>query len=115
MLRAPSRGSADDAGVPRISAFYGIVIWMYYDEIDHRGRRHFHATYANDEASIDIETLSVIAGELPTRAMRVRMGQRAPGRIANELGPCPAPRHAAADRAAPVKQLPSRSCAAPRS
>ena len=57
--------------MPRISAFYGIVIWMYYDENHHRGRPHFHATYANDEASIDIETLNVIAGELPTRALRL--------------------------------------------
>jgi hypothetical protein len=57
--------------VPRISAFYGIVIWMYHDEIHHRGRPHFHATYAGDEASIDIESLSVIAGELPARATRL--------------------------------------------
>jgi hypothetical protein len=57
--------------VPRISAFYGIVIWMYHDEMHHRGRPHFHARYADDEASIDIETLSVIAGELPPRATRL--------------------------------------------
>lgn len=28
--------------MPRISAFYGIVIWMYHDEIHHRGP-HFLA------------------------------------------------------------------------
>jgi hypothetical protein len=57
--------------VPRISAFYGIVIWMYHDEIHHLGRPHFHARYADDEASIEIETLSVLAGELPQRALRL--------------------------------------------
>lgn len=57
--------------MPRISAFYGIVIWMYHDEIHHRGRPHFHATYGDDEASIDIESLAVIAGELPPRARRL--------------------------------------------
>jgi hypothetical protein len=57
--------------MPRISAFYGIVIWMYHDEIHHRGRPHFHATYGDDEASIDIDTLSVLAGELPPRALRL--------------------------------------------
>jgi len=57
--------------MPRISAFYGIVIWMYHDEIHHHGRPHFHATYGGDEASIDIETLAVIAGELPPRAGRL--------------------------------------------
>ncbi len=57
--------------MPRISAFYGIGIWMYHDEIHHLGRPHFHARYAEDEASIDVETLEVIAGELSPRAMRL--------------------------------------------
>jgi hypothetical protein len=57
--------------MPRISSFYGITIWMYHDEIHHRGRPHFHATYAGDEASIDLETLEILAGELPPRARRL--------------------------------------------
>ena len=57
--------------MPRISVFYGIVIWMYHDESHHLGRPHFHATYGDDEASIDIEALAVIAGELPARARRL--------------------------------------------
>jgi hypothetical protein len=57
--------------MPRISSFYGIVIWMYHDEIHHRGRPHFHASYGEDEASIDIESLVVIAGELRPRAGRL--------------------------------------------
>lgn len=57
--------------MPRISSFYGITIWMYHDEIHHRGRPHFHAQYGEAEASVDIETLAVIAGELPLRARRL--------------------------------------------
>jgi hypothetical protein len=57
--------------MPRISAFYGIVIWMYHDEHHHRGRPHFHATYGDDEATIDIETLELIAGDLAPRARRL--------------------------------------------
>jgi hypothetical protein len=57
--------------VPRISSFYGITIWMYYDEVRHLGRPHFHARYGDDEASFDIESLEPIAGELPTRARRL--------------------------------------------
>jgi len=57
--------------VPRISAFYGIVIWMYHDEVHHLGRPHFHASYSGDEASIDIESLDVLAGGLPPRAHRL--------------------------------------------
>jgi hypothetical protein len=57
--------------MPRISAFYGIVIWMYHDEIQHLGRPHFHARYGGDEASVELGSLQVLAGGLPTRALRL--------------------------------------------
>jgi hypothetical protein len=57
--------------VPRISSFYGITIWMYHDESHHLGRPHFHARYGEAEATIDIESLSIIAGDLPPRARRL--------------------------------------------
>ena len=56
--------------MPRISAFYGIVITMYHDEAQHQVA-HFHAIYGEYEASVDIETLEPIAGELPARARRL--------------------------------------------
>ncbi len=65
------RGVGDDQLVPRISAFYGIVIWMYYDESPHVGRPHFHARYGEDEASVDIDERTILAGELPRRALRL--------------------------------------------
>ncbi len=49
--------------------FYGIAIWMYHDEAHHRGRPHFHASYGGDEATIDIESLAIIAGGLPPKAV----------------------------------------------
>ena len=52
--------------MPELSRFYGIVIKMYFDDHD---PSHFHAEYAEDEAVISIETLAVIAGRLPPRAM----------------------------------------------
>ncbi len=57
-----------DGGVPRISAFYGIVIEMYFG--DHPPP-HFHALYAGEEALIVIETGEVYAGSLPARALRL--------------------------------------------
>lgn len=57
--------------MPQICSFYGITIWMYYDEIHHRGRPHFHARYGQAEASVDIENFAVIAGQLPPRAQRL--------------------------------------------
>jgi Domain of unknown function (DUF4160) len=54
--------------VPRISAFYGIVIEMYFG--DHPPP-HFHARYSGDAAKIEIATGAVIAGVLPGRALRL--------------------------------------------
>ena len=54
--------------MPRLSAFYGIVIAMYYRE---HGVPHFHAAYAGDRATIAIETLEILAGSLPDRAFRL--------------------------------------------
>jgi hypothetical protein len=52
--------------MPEISRFYGIVIKMYF--ADH-APPHFHAEYAEFEARIAIETLAVLSGDLPARAM----------------------------------------------
>lgn len=57
--------------MPRISSFYGIVIYLYYDEARHEGRPHFHAVYRGHEGSIDMRNREVIAGSLPTRALRM--------------------------------------------
>jgi hypothetical protein len=62
------RDLADDRAVPRISAFYGIVITMYYR--DHEPP-HFHAIYGEHEAQIAIRTLGPISGHLPRRALRL--------------------------------------------
>jgi hypothetical protein len=51
--------------MPRISSFYGIDIYMYYR--DHPPP-HFHAQYGGTEAEIEIESLAIIAGDLPNRA-----------------------------------------------
>jgi hypothetical protein len=54
--------------VPRISAFYGIVITMYWR--DHPPP-HFHAMYAGSVAEIEIASLTVLDGWLPPRALRL--------------------------------------------
>lgn len=51
--------------MPRISEFFGIVIAMYYN--DH-APPHFHARYAEHEATFRIDTLAVLEGSLPRRA-----------------------------------------------
>lgn len=52
--------------MPKISEFFGIAIYIYYRE---HQPPHFHAIYAGQEASISIDSLSVMAGSLPPRAM----------------------------------------------
>jgi hypothetical protein len=57
--------------MPRVSAFYGIVITMYFNEGIDPGRPHFHAQYAGAEASFDIESYELIVGWLPHRANKL--------------------------------------------
>jgi hypothetical protein len=52
--------------MPTLSIFFGIVIQMYWS--DHNPP-HFHALYAEHEALIDIQTLEVLRGSLPKRAL----------------------------------------------
>ena len=54
--------------MPRISAFYGIVIYMYRD--DHP-RPHFHAWYSGAKAKIDARTGEVFEGDIPPRVRRL--------------------------------------------
>jgi len=54
--------------MPRISEFFGIVIWMYYN--DHQPP-HFHAVYAGEEALILIGSGDVYEGNLSRRAVRL--------------------------------------------
>ncbi len=54
--------------MPRISEFYGIVIWLY--RADHPPA-HFHAQYGEHLAKVAIADARVIDGTLPVRAMRM--------------------------------------------
>ncbi|MGB6425909.1 MAG: DUF4160 domain-containing protein [Solirubrobacterales bacterium] len=54
--------------MPRISSFYGIVITMHWRE---HPPPHFHAIYGGESAQISIDTLELINGSLPPRALRL--------------------------------------------
>ncbi len=53
--------------MPRISAFHGIVIYMYWNEADHPVA-HFHAHHAGSRASVSING-AILAGDLEARAL----------------------------------------------
>ena len=54
--------------MPRLSEFYGIVVYMYF--ADHNPP-HFHAIYAEHEALVRIDDGSFIGGDLPLTAAKL--------------------------------------------
>ncbi|MFB3894343.1 MAG: DUF4160 domain-containing protein [Phycisphaerae bacterium] len=86
--------------MPTISAFFGISIRMYYD--DH-GPSHFHAHYGSDAAKIDIETLRILAGMLPRRAMAMVLEWASDHRDELRRNWVLAQQHRALERIAPLE------------
>ena len=54
--------------MPEISLFMGIRITINYS--DHMPP-HFHARYCGENASIDLRDLSILAGNLPKKQLRL--------------------------------------------
>ena len=55
-------GALAEFVMPTISRFYGILVQMYYS--DHNPP-HVHVVYGDDRAAIEIESLRILAGDLP--------------------------------------------------
>ena len=56
--------------MPEICRFYGIIIAMFFD--DHNPP-HFHARYGNDKVAVEINSLRVLEGRIPPRALGLIM------------------------------------------
>jgi hypothetical protein len=56
--------------MPTISAFYGIIIQMFWN--DH-ATPHFHALYGEYEVLIDLRSLDILEGALPRRALALAL------------------------------------------
>ncbi|AFY60254.1 DUF4160 domain-containing protein [Synechococcus sp. PCC 6312] len=54
--------------MPEISRFYGIIIKIFF--ADHPPP-HFHVIYGEYNALFNIETLEMIEGDLPNRAIKI--------------------------------------------
>jgi len=63
--------------MPTVSRFYGITIKMFFAQREHQPP-HFHAIYGEYNALFAIDSLEVIEGDLPNRAVRLvrEWGQR---------------------------------------
>ena len=53
--------------MPRVSEFFGIVIYIYYQDRGVHHAPHFHAEYAGDEVVVSIPDAGVLAGSLPSK------------------------------------------------
>jgi len=54
--------------MPEVARFYGIVIKVFFG--DHPPP-HFHAIYGEYNALVDIASLQIIEGDLPSRAQKL--------------------------------------------
>ena len=52
--------------MPELSRFLGVVVYMYFN--DHNPP-HFHVEYGEYEASITINNLALLGGDLPSRIL----------------------------------------------
>ena len=53
--------------MPEISSFYGIIIYMYFNELN---PTHFHVKYGEYNAIVTIED-GIVTGSLPRRALNL--------------------------------------------
>ena len=54
--------------MPVLARFYGIVIRMYFQQVEHNPP-HIHALYGDDVAVIEIQSGGVLEGHLPPKAL----------------------------------------------
>ena len=54
--------------MPEITRFYGLIIKMYFQQAEHNPP-HFHVVYGEYIGAIDINTLNMIEGDLPPKAL----------------------------------------------
>ena len=57
--------------MPVILMFYGIVVQLFFFDNDKHQLPHIHVRYAEFNASIEIETGEVIAGDFPRRQIKL--------------------------------------------
>ena len=59
--------------MPEISRFFGVVIRMFWEPDAPHGAAHFHAYYQGESAVFSLNPVELIAGNLPTRQLRLVM------------------------------------------
>ena len=56
--------------MPELARFYGMVVKMYFAQKEHNPP-HIHVIYGEYMSAIDIQTLDVLEGDLPEKALNL--------------------------------------------
>ena len=56
--------------MPRISAFFGIIIYIYFDDVGRHHTPHIHARYGEYSAVFSIEDARILAGHMKGKQIR---------------------------------------------
>jgi len=59
--------------MPIISQFYGIKVYMYFNDVDQHHKPHIHVFYGEYEAVMDFDGV-ILIGSLPTKQYRLVSG-----------------------------------------
>lgn len=57
--------------MPTIIMFYGIIVSIFYEENERHHLPHIHVRYQGMKASISIEDGTVLAGNLPSKQIKM--------------------------------------------
>ena len=57
--------------MPVIAMFYGIIVRMYFMDVDQHKRPHIHVQYADDAAVFALDDGELLAGALPSKQTRL--------------------------------------------
>ena len=56
--------------MPEIARFYGLVIKMFFMQSEHN-QPHFYVLYGEEMGAFDLNTLDILEGDLPPRAINL--------------------------------------------
>ncbi len=59
--------------MPELSRFYGIIITMYFNDVQQHHKPHIHAFYGKHEAVVGIDG-ELLAGSMPSKQFRMISG-----------------------------------------
>ena len=57
--------------MPTISMFYGILVSIFYGDIEQHHTPHIHVRYQGEKASVAIDDGRLLAGNFPPRQLRM--------------------------------------------